>query len=122
MNAVLGVLGGQILFLSCFGKTQINILCVVVSIGKMAVPLYFEMLDNNSGNSNYADRIKLLSDMIEPIGADRIEILTMDREFIGHKWLKWLKKKGIPFCVRVPKHHKITLADGRNNKTKKAAP
>ena len=35
-----------------FGKTQINILCVVVSIGKMAVPLYFEMLDNNSGNSN----------------------------------------------------------------------
>jgi len=41
-----------------FGKTQINILCVVVSIGKMAVPLYFEMLDNNSGNSNYADRIQ----------------------------------------------------------------
>ncbi len=33
-----------------FGKTQINILCIVASIGKMGIPLYFEMLDNNSGN------------------------------------------------------------------------
>ena len=27
-----------------FGKLQINILCISVSIGKMAVPLYFEMV------------------------------------------------------------------------------
>ena len=95
-----------------FGKTQINILCVVVSIGKMAVPLYFEMLDNNSGNSNYGDRIGVLQEILQRVGPGRIEVLIMDREFIGHKWLRWLKKQGIPFCVRVPKHHKITLADG----------
>ena len=50
-----------------FGKTQINILCVVVSIGKMAVPLYFEMLDNNSGNSHHTDRISLFQDLIKLI-------------------------------------------------------
>jgi hypothetical protein len=36
----------------------------------------------------------------------------MDREFIGYQWLKWLRKTGIPFCVRVPKHHQITLSNG----------
>ncbi|MGB1216441.1 MAG: IS4 family transposase [Saprospiraceae bacterium] len=95
-----------------FGKTQINILCVVVSIGKMAVPLYFEMLDNNSGNSNYKDRIELLKKIIRIIGKERISVLIMDREFIGYKWLSWLRQERIPFCVRVPKHHRITLDDG----------
>lgn len=95
-----------------FGKTQINILCLVVSIGKMGVPLYFEMLENNSGNSNYLDRIDLFKGLLARLGIDRIEVLIMDREFIGHQWLKWLKQQGIAFCVRVPKHHKITLADG----------
>ena len=99
-----------------FGKTQINILCVVVSIGKMAVPLYFEMLDNNSGNSNYADRIQLFKKIIKVIGKERIAIVIMDREFIGYKWLTWLKQEHISFCVRVPKHHKITLHDGRTIK------
>lgn len=95
-----------------FGKTQVNILCVVVSIGKMAVPLYFEMLDNNSGNSNWEDRKSVLKALISAIGKDRIRILLMDREFIGQKWLSWLKRNEISFCVRVPKHHSILFSDG----------
>lgn len=96
-----------------FGSTRINVLCVIVSIGKMGVPLYFEMLDNNSGNSNTTDRISLFKRIIHLIGADRIEVIIMDREFIGNKWLKWLKTNKIDFCVRVPKHHKILLLDGQ---------
>ena len=76
-----------------FGNTQINILCVVVSIGKMAVPLYFELLDNRSGNSNASDRIELFKKLVEKVGVERIEVLIMDREFIGYKWLRWLKKE-----------------------------
>ncbi len=95
-----------------FGKTQVNILCAVVSIGKMAVPIYFEMLDNKSGNSNAADRITLFKSLIATIGKPRIQMLVMDREFIGHTWLSWLKREKIPFCVRVPKHHSILLASG----------
>jgi hypothetical protein len=100
-----------------FGQTQVNVLCVVVSIGKMAVPVYFEMLDNNSGNSNAADRINLFKNLISIVGKERIQMLVMDREFIGNKWLSCgsppgLKKECIPFCVRVPKNHTILTADG----------
>jgi hypothetical protein len=105
-----------------FGKTQVNILCAVVSIGKMAVPIYFEMLDNKSGNSNAADRITLFKSLIATIGKPRIQprprwMLVMDREFIGHTWLSCgsppgLKRENIPFCVRVPKHHSILLTSG----------
>ena len=40
----------------------------------------------------------------------------MDREFIGYKWLRWLNKEDISFCLRVPKHHHITLDDGTHLK------
>lgn len=96
-----------------FGKTQVNVLCAVVSIGKMAVPIYFELLDNKSGNSNAADRITLLKSLIATIGKSRIQMLVMDREFVGQAWLGWLKKEKVPFCVRVPKHHSILLASGK---------
>ena len=99
-----------------FGQTQVTVLCVVVSIGKMAVPLYFEMLDNKSGNSNYENRIQLLQQIIKVVGKERINILIMDKEFIDYKWLTWLKKQNISFCVRVPKHHQITLGDGTSIK------
>ena len=102
-----------------FGKTQINILCIVASVGKMAIPLYFEMLDNNSGNSNWKDRINIFQSLIQKIGKERIQIILMDREFIGHKWLLWLKKEGINFCVRVPKHHLLLFADGSFFKAEK---
>ncbi len=95
-----------------FGKTQVNILCAVVSVGKMAVPVYYEMLENNSGNSNADDRIELFKSLIALIGKDRIELVVMDREFVGHKWLSWLRSEKLSFCVRVPKHHKILTSDG----------
>ena len=99
-----------------FGQTQVNILCIVVSIGKMAVPIYFEVLDNKSGNSSTMERIKLLKSLVAIVGKERIQMLVMDREFIGQTWLSWLKRQGIPFCVRVPKHHTILLSDGQRLK------
>lgn len=66
-----------------FGQTQVNFLCVVVSIGKMAVPIYFEMLDNNSGNSNATDRIKLFKSLLALVGQCRIQMLVMDRDGVA---------------------------------------
>jgi hypothetical protein len=63
------------------GSTQYNILCVLASVGKMGVPLYFEMLDNKSGNSNSEDRIRVLK-RIGDFGKDRIAYLVMDRELL----------------------------------------
>ena len=90
-----------------FGKTQINILCATVQVGKIGVPVYFEMLDNNSGNSNYQDRIDLLENIMRIIDLEKIDLLVMDREFVGHKWFHWLKQNSIPFCTRVPVNHLI---------------
>ena len=94
------------------GQEQYNILCVIASIGKMGVPLYFELLDNKSGNSNSEDRIRVLKQIIKIGRKERIAYLVMDREFIGQKWLSWLKQQQIDFCVRVPKHHLIHFLAG----------
>ena len=99
-----------------FGKCQVNILMIIVRCRHISIPLHFEMLDNNSGNSNTDDRIDLLRKCIRLLGK-RIGLFLADREFIGHRWLKFLKDQGIHFCVRVPKHHKITRYIGLEERT-----
>lgn len=96
-----------------FGLCQVNILMVLVGQDDFYIPFYWELLDNNSGNSNTEDRIVLLEKVLNVIPVERISLLVADREFIGHKWLKFLKDKGIEFCVRVPKSHKIERVDGQ---------
>jgi hypothetical protein len=32
---------------------------------------------------------------------DKIEVLTADREFVGEVWFRWLKKRKIPFAIRI---------------------
>lgn len=96
-----------------FGLCRVNILMVLVGQGDFYIPFYWELLDNNSGNSNSEDRISLLDKVLKVIPSERIGLVLADREFIGQKWLKYLKDKGICFCVRVPKSHKIERTDGQ---------
>jgi hypothetical protein len=95
-----------------FGKTQVKVLMAVVGCGDFQVPLYWELLDNNSGNSHTRNRKQLLDMCVQVLGKGRIGYLVADREFVGHSWLKYLKDKGIPFVVRLPKHHSVTRPDG----------
>lgn len=83
------------------GLHQVNILMVVVSYRAMTVPLYWEMLDNKSGNSSCQQRNDLLKLCIDLIGAARIGVVIDDREFMGHRWLKYLKDKKIAFLMRL---------------------
>jgi Transposase DDE domain len=99
-----------------FGSCQVNILMLIACNGERHVPLYWELLDNKSGNSNASDRIALLEQVVHLIGLSRLGLVVADREFIGHQWLKYLKDKGINFCIRVPKHHQIERLDGRKQK------
>ena len=96
-----------------FGIQQVNILMVVVGYRDLTVPLYWEMLDNNSGNSSCQQRNELLGLCIDLIGAKRIGLVIGDREFVGHRWLKYLKDRGVSFVMRLPKHHTIHRWDGR---------
>ncbi len=95
-----------------FGKFQCNILMITARCEGVGIPLFWELLDNKSGNSHALDRIDLLEKCVNLLGINRIGMLIADREFIGHKWLKWLKNNKIPFCIRVPKNHSIGLKNG----------
>ncbi|MGI4869905.1 MAG: IS4 family transposase [Janthinobacterium lividum] len=96
-----------------FGKCQVNILLVTVGQDDFTLPLYWELLDNRSGNSNTADRIALLQVCVQVLGHHRIGLVIGEREFVGHAWLKWLKDNDLNFIMRLPKHHLLTYADGR---------
>lgn len=95
-----------------FGKTQFNILMIVVGCGDFQIPLYWELLDNNSGNSCTQDRKDLLELCLIVLDKERIGYIVGDREFIGHSWIKYLKDNGIGFIMRLPKHHLVTRLDG----------
>ena len=72
--------------------------------GTFQVPLYWELLDNRSGNSNAAQRIAVLEVCLAVLGRERIGLVPGDREFVGHARLKWLKDKGLNFIMRLPRH------------------
>jgi hypothetical protein len=95
-----------------FGTCQVNILMIVAGIGSMQVPLYWELLDHKSGNSSSDDRIELLELSVALVGKERIGLVIGDREFVGHKWMKYLKEKGLLFVMRLPKHHLIQRLNG----------
>jgi hypothetical protein len=88
-----------------FGKADINIFMLSVEYHGVAVPVLWHML-NKRGNSNQTERITLLKEFTGLFGKHRIDKLLADREFIGEQWIKYLKKEGITFGVRV-KHNMI---------------
>ena len=92
-----------------FGKTHINILTVGVVIKEIAIPIAWKVLPQKTkrGNSNTAQRMEIIKCVLEMMPANSIYALTMDREFIGRRWLKWLDDKGVGFIVRIKKSHKI---------------
>jgi hypothetical protein len=95
-----------------FGKFQCNILMIVAKVSGIGIPLYWQLLDNKSGNSNCFQRCELLGKLVNVIGKERIAYIVGDREFVGLEWVKYLKNNGILFCMRVPKSHFISLKNG----------
>ena len=95
-----------------FGKCQVNILMLTAKCGEVGVPLYWQLLDNKSGNSSVEDRWHLLEQVIALVGKQRIAMLIADREFVGKEWVGKLTTQGIAFCLRLPKHHLLTLRNG----------
>ncbi len=85
---------------------------ILAGSGSMQVPWYWELLDNKSGNSSAQDRIELLKGCIGLVAKARIGLVIGDREFVGHKWMKYLKDNGLLFLMRLPKHHSIERFNG----------
>ena len=84
----------------CFGKKRFNVLMITACCQGVGLPLYFEMLDNQGGNSQTSDREKLLISCLWLLEG-RIACLLGDREFIGYSWIKYLLRHKIPFVLRI---------------------
>jgi Transposase DDE domain len=92
-----------------FGTQQWNVLMLTACSEGVGLPLWWCLLDNNSGNSNTQERIQLLGQVVSLLGAERIGSLCADREFIGKEWYKWLLENKIRFFLRLPKSHRIQV-------------
>ena len=82
-----------------FGKCQVNILMILIGYGDLQLPFYWELLDNKSGNSSSQDRIDLLEKCFAIVDIKQIGLVVGDREFVGQKWIKWLKDNKLNFVM-----------------------
>lgn len=110
-----------------FGRSHINFLVIAVVVGKVSVPVVWTLLPKKtkSGNSNGKQRTELTKKLLKVLPRENIYVLTLDREFKGSEWLKWLDKKGVPFILRITKntvigsYTAIELAKQRGPKSKR---
>ncbi len=65
-----------------FGEFNINILMLGITYKGIAFPLIFSLLPKR-GNSNWEERKKIMERFIRLFGAECIDCLVADREFIG---------------------------------------
>lgn len=94
-----------------FGKHKINFLVMSVTVGRLAVPIVWEQLPKK-GNSNTKERLSLLQRFLTIVPASRIRVLLADREFIGKDWFTILRKKKIPYAIRIRDNLIATLPNG----------
>ena len=109
-----------------FGRVDINFLVISIVVGTVSIPLVWKVLPKKTkrGNSNTGQRKALSNRLLKILPAKSIYVLTMDREFIGHHWLKWLDRKDIAYIVRIKSNtlvsdqHASALAISRKYKIK----
>ena len=88
------------------GITHINFLVLAVVRNDVAIPILWSLLPKQ-GNSNTQERQRMMDHFIRLFGVERITYLAADREFRGRKWLRYLRHKNIPFCLRIPNNTKV---------------
>lgn len=92
-----------------FGSVHINLLVVGVVVQGISIPLVWHALpqETKNGNSKTHHRITLIEDLLKLMPAEDIYALTMDREFIGKKWLSWLNEQNVSYIARIKKNHRV---------------
>lgn len=93
------------------GARDVNVLVLAVVTRRFRVPLMWTLLDHQ-GNSSTAQRITLMQRYLRLFGAQSIEALLADREFIGTKWMKFLIENNVPFAIRLKQDMLVRLENG----------
>ncbi len=83
-----------------FGVANITVLVLAVVYQGVAFPVMFTMLPK-FGNSSTTERIELMELYINLFGADTIDCLLADREFVGEHWLGYLNFNHIRYHIRI---------------------
>ena len=83
-----------------FAGVEFNILCLTIVADKVSLPVLWLML-NKAGNSDTEERKELLLHYVRLFGAQSIDYLIADREFVGEAWFDFLAKLHIRYCIRL---------------------
>ncbi len=85
-----------------FGKSDINILFLVIVFGKISVPIYWYPLEHGGACSSWLMEA-MLDRFINNFGVHKIKYLLADREFMSKERLNFLTKKQIKFTIQLEK-------------------
>lgn len=96
-----------------WGKTDINILMLCIVYKKIAIPIFWILL-NKKGNSSTRERAALIARFIRVFGKEAIAGVLGDREFIGKEWFSYLKAQGLIFYFRIKKDADTHNANGKS--------
>lgn len=99
-----------------FGKSDINILFLVIVFGKISVPIYWYPLDHGGVCGTWLME-DILERFINNFGVNKIKYLLADREFMNKEWLSFLTKKRIKFAIPLKKDVKIRIENSLQIKT-----
>lgn len=91
-----------------FGKSDINILFLVIIIGKISVPVYWKSLPHGGVCSGELME-EFLQKFIKNLGVEKIKYLLADREFMNKEWLNFLINNHIKFAIPLKRDNKIRL-------------
>ena len=84
-----------------FGETTHNILVLSVYTHGTCIPLWFEPVNKNGGCCDVNDKMYMILQCLELVGAERIGSLMGDSEFIGEEWIRFLIKNKITFYLDI---------------------
>lgn len=93
------------------GETPLNVFMLSLVYNGVAFPLLWTVLEKK-GCSDTRERIELLEKYLKLFGKETLSFVTADREFIGRDWFRYLRRKKIPFRIRIKENLKVTNARG----------
>lgn len=91
-----------------FGGQNHNVLVLTAYTHGIGIPIWFEVLDNEGGNSHSDDRMYVMMELLAVLGKDRIACVIADCEFIGVDWIQWLVAEKIIFYIDVRTNQLLT--------------
>lgn len=96
-----------------WGKKDINILFLCIAYKKIAIPIFWLVL-NKKGNSSTRERIAIIQRFIDVFGRDNVAGVLGDREFIGKRWFQYLNDNQLAYYFRVKKDADTTNSGGKS--------